>query len=237
MKHTDMLEVKNLEAGYGSLKILKGISLDAKKGDLVAIVGPNGSGKSTTIKAIFGLIRPYKGSIIFKEKEIAGKSPDQIVKQGLAYVPQGRMVFQTMTVQENLEMGGYIVNDKKKIAERMKEVFEFFPELKEKKTQKATFLSGGQQQMLSIGRALMLEPELLLLDEPSLGLAPKTMQEIFRKIKDLNKKGTTILLVEQNAHMALEISSKAYVLEAGKIALKGKGLARKRQVKDLYLGH
>ena len=121
--------------------------------------------------------------------------------------------------------------------ERMKEVFEFFPELKEKKTQKATFLSGGQQQMLSIGRALMLEPELLLLDEPSLGLAPKTMQEIFRKIKDLNKKGTTILFVEQNAHMALEISSKAYVLEAGKIALKGKGLARKRQVKDLYLGH
>ncbi len=231
-----MLQVKNLEAGYGHLKILKGINLEVKQGDLVALIGPNGSGKSTILKCIFGLLKINKGKIIFKKKNIANKNPDDIVKLGISYVPQGRRVFQTMTVKENLEMGAFIL-EKNLIKERIEEVYNYFPILKEKKDQKATFLSGGQQQILSIGRSLMLKPELLLLDEPSLGLAPKTMIEIFRKIKEINKLGSTIILVEQNARMALEISNKAYVLESGKIVLYGSNLQNKKLVKDLYLSH
>ena len=232
-----MLEIKHLEAGYGHLKILKGINLMAKKEDLVALVGPNGSGKSTTLKCIFGLLKPNKGKILFKNKNIIGKSSDEIVRLGLSYVPQGRRVFQTMTVEENLEMGGFILENKDLVKDRIKEVYNYFPILNEKKNQKATFLSGGQQQMLSIGRALMLKPELLLLDEPSLGLAPNIMVEIFRKIKDINKQGTTVILVEQNAHMALEICNRAYVLEQGKIALHDSSrLSNKKLLKQLYLG-
>tara|TARA_Y100000034_G_C6906717_1_gene421041 strand:+ start:3786 stop:4484 length:699 start_codon:yes stop_codon:yes gene_type:complete len=232
-----MLEIKNLEAGYGSLKILKGVNLVAKEGDLVALIGPNGCGKSTTLKCIFGLLRPYSGNILFKGKKITRKRPDRIVRFGISYVPQGRRVFQTMTVEENLEMGAFILS-KELARKRLKEIYDYFPILKQKKHQKATFLSGGQQQMLSIGRALMLKPRLLLLDEPSLGLDPKMMVEIFRKIKEINKKRTTVILVEQNASMALEICNRAYVLENGKIALKGgKDLAKKKDVKDLYVGH
>lgn len=233
-----MLKVEHLEASYGYLKILYGINLEVKKGDLVAIVGPNGSGKSTTIKTIFGLIKAEKGSVTFKDKNITNKKPYEIVRYGIAYVPQGRMVFQTMTVEENLEMGAFTVTNNKEVKKRIEEIYEFFPILKDKRNQRATFLSGGQQQMLSIGRALMLKPELILMDEPSLGLAPKTMLEIFKKIKDINKKGVTVILVEQNAHMALKICNKAYVLEQGKIALQGgPELAKSKLVKDLYLGH
>lgn len=233
-----MLEVKDLEASYGYLKVLRDISLTAKEGDLVALVGPNGSGKSTTLKTIFGLIKPDKGKIFFKKMNISGKNPDEIVRLGISYVPQGRRVFQTMTVEENLEMGAYILEDKNLVKERIEEVYEFFPMLKEKRNQKATFLSGGLQQMLSIGRALMLKPELLLLDEPSLGLAPKIMVEIFRKIKEINKQGTTIVLVEQNARMALEIANKSYILESGRVVMHGGSeLSKKKVVKDLYLGH
>ena len=233
-----LLTVEGLEASYGPLKILHGINLQADKGDIVAIIGPNGSGKSTTIKAMFGLLTPDKGKVVFKNKNLAGKTADQVVHHGIAYVPQGRMVFQTMTVEENLEMGAFIVKDKQEVKKRLKDMYNFFPVLRQKKNQKATFLSGGQQQMLSIARALMIEPELLLLDEPSLGLAPNTMVDIFRKIKEINKQGTTIILVEQNAHMALEICTKAYVLERGKVAVSGgPELAQKKEVKDLYLGH
>ena len=233
-----MLKVEDLEASYGYLKILKGINLNVNKGDLVAIIGPNGSGKSTTIKTIFGLLKAEKGNILFKDKHITNKKPHEVVRYGIAYVPQGRMVFQTMTVEENLEMGAYTVKDRKEIKKRIFKIYEMFPILKEKKHQRATFLSGGQQQMLSIGRALMLNPELILMDEPSLGLAPKNMLEIFKKIKEINNDGTTVVLVEQNAHMALEICNKAYVLEQGRIALHGgPELAKSEIVKNLYLGH
>lgn len=233
-----MLEIRNLEAGYGHLKILKGINLIAKKGDLVALVGPNGSGKSTTLKCISGLLKPKKGRILLKKRNISGMNPDEVVRLGVSYVPQGRRVFQTMTVEENLEMGGFILENKELVKERTKEIYSYFPILKERKDQKASFLSGGQQQMLSIGRALMLKPEILLLDEPSLGLAPNVMADIFRKINEINKRGTTIILVEQNAHMALEICNRAYVLEQGRIALHdGSSLVNKKLVKQLYLGH
>lgn len=233
-----MLEIKHLEAGYGHLKVLNGINLVAKQGDLVALIGPNGCGKSTTLKCIFGLLKPKNGKILFKRHSIAGKNPDEIVRLGVSYVPQGRRVFSTMSVEENLEIGSFILKDRNLIKERIKEIYNFFPILKEKRSQKATFLSGGQQQLLSIGRALMLKPELLLLDEPSLGLAPNMMIEIFRKIKEINKQGTTVILVEQNAHMALEICNRAYVLEGGRIALHdGSGLGNKKLVKELYLGH
>ncbi len=233
-----ILKVEHLEASYGYLKILHGINLEVKKGDLVAIVGPNGSGKSTTIKTIFGLIKSHHGDVIFKDRHITNKEPHEIVRYGISYVPQGRIVFQTMTVEENLEMGGFTVKDNKIVKQRINEIYKVFPILKEKRNQMASFLSGGQQQMLSIGRALMLKPELILMDEPSLGLAPKTMLEIFKNIKEINKKGVTVILVEQNAHMALEICNKAYVLVQGRIALYGgPELVKSEIVKNLYLGH
>lgn len=233
-----MINIKGLEAGYDKLQILKGISINIKKGDLAVIIGPNGSGKSTTLKCIFGLVRPWKGSITLDNKSITCKRPDQIVRLKVSYVPQGRLVFQTMTVNENLEMGAYLIKDNDIIKERLKEVFERFPILEEKQNMLASFLSGGQQQMLSLARALMLKPEVILLDEPSLGLSPKLMTEVFKKIKEINKQGVTVILVEQNARMALEICNKAFILENGKVALKGgRELARKKIVKDLYLGH
>src|SRR3989344_8850938 len=188
--------------------------------------------KVEDLEASYGYLK------IFKDKHITNKKPHEVVRYGIAYVPQGRMVFQTMTVEENLEMGAYTVKDRKEIKKRIFKIYEMFPILKEKKHQRATFLSGGQQQMLSIGRALMLNPELILMDEPSLGLAPKNMLEIFKKIKEINNDGTTVVLVEQNAHMALEICNKAYVLEQGKIVLHGgPELAKSEIVKNLYLGH
>ncbi|MDD5193231.1 MAG: ABC transporter ATP-binding protein [Candidatus Nanoarchaeia archaeon] len=215
-----ILQTKNLEASYGKLKVLNGIDIEVFQGDLIAIIGPNGSGKSTTLKTILGLLKSENGEIIFEEKKINKKNPYEIVKLGISYVPQGRMVFQNMTVEENLEIGGFILNDKKLLEERMKEIYSLFPTLHDKKYQKASFLSGGQQQMLSIARALILKPKILLLDEPSLGLAPNMMNEIFKIIKEINENGTTIILVEQNAQMALEIANKVCVLQAGKIVFK-----------------
>lgn len=233
-----ILEVKDVQASYEKLQVLRGVSLQVKKGDLVALIGPNGSGKSTTLKTIFGLLKPSSGSILFNGKSIAGMPAHEVVKLGISFVPQGRRVFSTMTVKENLEMGAYLVSDSKIVQERLKQAYELFPMLKAKQNHKATFLSGGEQQMLSIARSLMLDPQLLLLDEPSLGLAPKTMAEIFSKIKKINSLGTTVVLVEQNASMALQIANKVYVLENGRVAISGgPELANKKIVKDLYLGH
>lgn len=232
-----IIEIKDLEAGYGKLKILNGISLDIERGDLIAVIGPNGSGKSTTLKCIFGLLKPEKGSIVFNGKHLGGKKPDEIVRLGISYVAQGRRVFQTMSVQENLEMGAFTL-DEKTAQERIEEVYKKFPVLESKKNQRATFLSGGQQQMLSIARALLLKPEVLLLDEPSLGLDPKTIQEVFSKIKEINKQGTTIILVEQNAKMALRVSSRVCVLRTGKIAFSGaRNKASMNTLKKIYFGH
>ena len=233
-----ILQLKDIEAGYGKMKILKGINMNINQGDLAAIIGPNGSGKSTTLKTIFGLLKLRKGEVILKEKNIAGQTPDQVVRKGIAYVPQGRMVFQTMTVQENLEMGGFILENSGIIKERTKELYKLFPILKEKQNQKASFLSGGQQQMLSIARALILKPEVLLLDEPSLGLDPNMMLEIFNIIKRVNSTGTTIILVEQNARMALALANKVFVLMAGEIAFAGdKSESTIAKLKQIYFGN
>lgn len=231
-----LLKIENLESWYGKLQILKGIDMEINKGELVAIIGPNGSGKSTTLKSIFGLVKNKKGKIIYNKQNLVSRKPSEIVKIGISIVPQGRRVFSTMTVEENLEIGGFILRNKEEVEKRIQQVYDYFPVLKEKKHQKATFLSGGQQQMLSIGRALMLNPDLLLLDEPSLGLSPKLMKEIFQKIKEINKKGTTIILVEQNAIAALEICDKAYILETGKVVLKDAKQVSKKQFQDVYFG-
>ena len=236
-KERPLLKIIDLEAWYGELKILHDVNMEVYKGELVAIIGPNGSGKSTTLKSIAGVIQKKRGKIFLDGKKISRKQPHDVTRIGMSYVPQGRRVFPTMTVEENLEMGGFIL-DPGVMKERLNDVYRFLPELRRWRNKKATFLSGGQQQLLSIGRALMLKPRLLLLDEPSLGLSPKAMQEIFRKIIDINKSGTTIVLVEQNAKAALTLADRAYVLELGKNKLTGKGkaLLDDKRVSKLYLG-
>ena len=236
-KPKPLLALRNTKAWYDKLQILFDLNMDIYSGELVAIIGPNGSGKSTTLKCITGLIQKKTGKIIFAGKSISKKKPHEVTRLGISIVPQGRRVFGTMTVEENLEMGGYIL-PREKVAVRLKEVYRFLPELKKWRNKKATFLSGGQQQILSIGRALMLKPRLLLLDEPSLGLSPKVMHEIFEKIIKINKSGTTIILVEQNAKIALSLCHRAYVLELGKDKLKGPGkkLLKDKRVSKLYLG-
>ena len=233
-----ILEIKELEAGYGKLQILHGINLHVNEKEIVAIIGPNGAGKSTVLKSIMSLVNKSKGTIEFNTKHITKHKTHKIVQEGISLVPQGRIVFQSLTVQENLEMGGFLIKDKNELKKRIEELYEFFPILKTKKNQKASFLSGGQQQMVSIARSLILRPKLLLMDEPSLGLAPKTIHEVFEKIKEIkNKLGTTILIVEQNAHKALEICDRCYVLDQGKVALEGTSkLAKDPRVKKLYLG-
>jgi len=233
-----ILEIKELEAGYGKLQILHGINLHVNEKEIVAIIGPNGAGKSTVLKSIMSLVNKSKGTIEFNTKHITKHKTHKIVQEGISLVPQGRIVFQSLTVQENLEMGGFLIKDKNELKKRIEELYEFFPILKTKKNQKASFLSGGQQQMVSIARSLILRPKLLLMDEPSLGLAPKTIHEVFEKIKEIkNKLGITILIVEQNAHKALEICDRCYVLDQGKVALEGTSkLAKDPRVKKLYLG-
>lgn len=238
-----LLEVKNLSVSYGTVEALKDISLFVNEGEIVALVGPNGAGKSTSLKAICGLLKEYDGEItsgevLYKGKNIKGVPPYDLVKMGLSLVPEGRHVFPTMTVQENLEMGGYITTNKSKVDEAMEKVFTLFPKLKERRKQKAGTLSSGEQQMLAVGRALMLEPELLLLDEPSLGLSPNFVDEVFEKLKEINQAGTTILLVEQNARMALEYSHRAYVFKISEIAFEGRSdeLIEKPEVKKTFLG-
>jgi branched-chain amino acid transport system ATP-binding protein len=233
-----MLTVDNIDVFYGAIHAIKGISLSVKQGDITTLIGSNGAGKSTTLHTISGLLKPKNGRIIFEDEDITGRAPHKIVGMGLVQVPEGRHVFANMTVSENLEMGAYLRKDKDGIRKDLSEVFVRFPRLLERKDQIAGTLSGGEQQMLAMGRALMSRPRLLLLDEPSMGLAPLLVQEIFNIIKEINESGTTILLVEQNAKMALSIADKAYVLETGRISLEGTGkeLLNSEAVQKAYLG-
>jgi branched-chain amino acid transport system ATP-binding protein len=232
-----MLKLKNIKSGYGELEILKGINLEVKPGEIVAIIGPNGSGKSTTLKSIFNLCDIYSGKIIWKNKNITKLKTHEKIYEGISYVPQGRQVFRDLTVQENLEMGAFIMKDRNLIDTNIKDVYDKFPFLKQKTNQYAENLSGGQQQMLAIGRALIQNPQLLLLDEPSLGLSPKAMKEIFNKIKEINKEGVSIIIVEQNAKAAVEIADRTYILEDGKIALNGgKEILKNKKIKNIYFG-
>lgn len=233
-----MLEINDLHVSYGAIRALKGVGFQVDQGEIVALIGANGAGKTTTLRTISGLIRPQSGTITYKGQNITKTPPHQIVSLGLCQVPEGRRVFTRMTVLENLEMGAYIRNDKANIKQDIKKVFERFPRLEERKAQLAGTLSGGEQQMLAMGRALMSRPTLLLMDEPSMGLAPMLVQEIFTIIKEINQSGTTVLLVEQNAHMALSIAHRAYVLEVGEVVLSGaaQDLANDPQVQKAYLG-
>ena len=216
-----MLKVDNIDVYYGAIHAIKGISIEVPKGEIVTLVGSNGAGKSTTLRTISGLMKPKNGTILFEDKNIVGVPAHKIVGMGLCQVPEGRHVFANMSVMENLELGAYLRKDKDGIARDLEDVFKKFPRLLERKDQISGTLSGGEQQMLAMGRALMSRPRLLLLDEPSMGLAPLLVKEIFNIIKEINESGTTVLLVEQNANMALSIADKAYVLETGRIALAG----------------
>ncbi len=233
-----MLRVEDINVYYGAIHAIKGVSLEVNDGEIVALIGSNGAGKSTTLRTISGLMRPKKGRIMYDGEDITGVPAHKIVGKGLCQVPEGRHVFANMTVLENLELGAYLRNDKDGIAKDMEAVFEKFPRLLERKNQIAGTLSGGEQQMLAMARALMSRPKLLLLDEPSMGLAPLLVKEIFNIIKEINASGTTVLLVEQNANMALSIADKAYVLETGRITLSGTAaeLASSEEVRKAYLG-
>ena len=234
-----MLEIRNLSVNYGAITALHGISLQARAGGIVTLIGSNGAGKTTTLKTISGLLKPKSGEILYEGKNIAGLPPHEIVKRGLSHVPEGRMIFANLTVLENLKMGAYLQRDKAVVRRELDFVFAMFPRLQERAEQVAGTLSGGEQQMLAIGRALMARPEFLMLDEPSLGLAPLLVKIIFEKIVEINReRGLTILLVEQNANRALEISSFGYVLETGKITVQGDSasLRKNPQVQNAYLG-
>jgi len=233
-----LLEVKNLTVYYDAVLALDGVSFHIEEGEIVAIIGPNGAGKSTSLKAICGLVKPKAGEILYSGENIRGKEPYQLVEKGICLVPEGRRVFPSMTVLENLEMGAFTRKDKKDIHKDIEKVFDLFPILKERKGQRAGTLSSGEQQMLAVGRALMMRPKLLLLDEPSLGLSPNYVEILFEKIKEINKSGTTILLVEQNARMALEYADRGYVFELGKIAFEGRAqnLLENDTIKKAYLG-
>ena len=233
-----MLELKDINVYYGAIHAIKGISLRVDEGEIVTLIGANGAGKSTTLRTISGLLKPKTGSIKFLDKDIAGMPAHKIVREGISQVPEGRRIFAEMTVMENLELGAFIRDDKEEVEKDFKLVFGRFPRLEERKTQMAGTLSGGEQQMLAMGRALMSRPKLLLLDEPSMGLAPLLIREIFNIIVDINKAGTTVLLVEQNANMALSIANRAYVLETGRITISGdaKELAASEDIRKAYLG-
>ncbi len=233
-----MLTIDNINVYYGAIHALKGISVEVNQGEIVTLIGANGAGKSTTLRTISGLLKPKTGQISFEGQNIAGVPAQNIVKMGISQVPEGRRVFAHMSVLENLELGAYLRSDTKEIKADMDNVFARFPRLGERRSQLSGTLSGGEQQMLAMGRALMSRPRILLLDEPSMGLAPLLVKEIFSIIKDINQTGTTILLVEQNAHMALSIAHKAYVLETGRIILSGdaKELAASEEIRKAYLG-
>jgi branched-chain amino acid transport system ATP-binding protein len=234
-----MLSVKNLEVSYGAISALAGVSFTIDAGRIVTLIGANGAGKTTTLRALSGLLRAKAGSIVFQDEDITRLAPHKIVARGLCHVPEGRMIFGNLTVDENLAMGAYLQTDKARIAQNHEYVFSIFPRLKERLAQAAGTLSGGEQQMLAIGRALMGDPKLLMLDEPSLGIAPKLISTIFEKIVEINRtQGLTILLVEQNAKLALEISHDAYVLETGRVVLQGAAaeLRNNPDLKAAYLG-
>lgn len=234
-----MLEVENLGVNYGAITALHGVSLRVEKGAIVTLIGANGAGKTTTLRAVSGLQRAQTGKVLFQGRDITNLPPHEIVKLGVSHVPEGRMVFANLTVLENLKMGAYLQRDKAVIRREMENVFAFFPRLKEREAQLAGTLSGGEQQMLAIGRALMSKPSFLMLDEPSLGIAPLLVKTIFEKIVQINREqGLTILLVEQNANLALEISKFGYVMETGRITLsdEAKALKQNPQVRSAYLG-
>ncbi|MGI5855785.1 MAG: ABC transporter ATP-binding protein [Candidatus Merdivicinus sp.] len=233
-----MLEIKDLNVHFGVIQALKGISLTVGDGEIVTLIGANGAGKTTTLRTVSGLKKPTSGSILLDGKDITHTSPRDRVKLGMSQVPEGRRVFPGMTVLENLELGAYLRRDRAGIAQDLKMVYERFPRLADRKRQTAGTLSGGEQQMLTMGRALMSRPKILFLDEPSMGLAPLLVQEIFDIIQDINRSGTTILLVEQNASMALQVANRAYVMETGSIVLSGTGeeLSRSDDIKKAYLG-
>jgi branched-chain amino acid transport system ATP-binding protein len=233
-----VLRVEGVRAFYGTIEALKGISLEVRDREIVTLLGSNGAGKSTTLRSINGLVRPRNGRIVFQGREITHDRPHEIVKQGIAQSPEGRKLFPRMSVTENLEMGAFQRTDRKEIDEDMERVFELFPRLEERKNQKAGTMSGGEQQMCAIGRALMARPKLLMLDEPSMGLAPIFVEKIFEIVKEINDQGTPILLVEQNALMALDVADRGYVLETGRIALadSAKALRENEQVRKTYLG-
>ena len=233
-----LLEVNNLQVYYGAIHALQGISFDVQQGEIVTIIGANGAGKSTTLNTICGLLRPREGSVRFRDRELTTMPADGIVRLGISQVPEGRKIFAPMTVRENLEMGAFTRTDKGEIEASMDMVFERFPRLKERLDQLGGTLSGGEQQMLAMGRGLMSDPIMLLLDEPSMGLAPILVEEIFSIIQDINTQGTSILLVEQNANMALQLANRAYVLETGRVVIEGPAdevLANPR-VREAYLG-
>ncbi len=232
------LEVNNLNVYYGAIHALQGITFDVREGEIVTLIGANGAGKSTTLRALSGLIRPRSGEIHFKGENITLAPAEKIVRAGISHVPEGRKIFAPLTVRENLEMGAYIIEDRSEINRMEERVFKSFPRLKERINQLGGTLSGGEQQMLATGRGLMNKPSLILLDEPSMGLSPIMVEEIFRIIQEINKEGTSILLVEQNAQMALSIAHRAYVLETGRIVLSGPAneIAENPMVKAAYLG-
>jgi branched-chain amino acid transport system ATP-binding protein len=233
-----LLEVEGLDAHYGRIQALSGVSLRVEEGEIVTLIGANGAGKTTTLRAISGLIRPSKGTIRFAGQDITRVTPDQIVRTGLIQSPEGRRVFARMSVRENLELGAYTRNDPVEVATDLKRVIEIFPRLEERFTQKAGTLSGGEQQMLAMGRALMSHPRLLMLDEPSLGLSPILVETIFGVIREINQQGTTVLLIEQNARQALSIASRGYVLEVGKVVFEesAANLMASEAVRAAYLG-
>ena len=233
---SNILEIKDLVVSYGGIEAVKGISFDVNDGEIVTLIGANGAGKSTTLKAISGLVKPKSASIKMEGNEICGKSPDVIVKSGITLVPEGRRVFPNLTVKENLKIGAYLRNDK--LDDDIKYVYDLFPRLREREWQLAGTLSGGEQQMLAVGRALMAKPKVIMMDEPSLGLAPLVVKGIFDIIKAINKEGITVLLIEQNANMALQVAHSAYVLETGNITMSGTGaeLLADNRIREAYLG-
>ena len=233
-----LLRAENLTAGYGKVPILHSVTLEVRRGEMVSVIGPNGAGKSTSFKTIVGFLRPTSGRVVFDGQDITGLRPDQVLHRGLAYVPQGRIVFPHMTVLENLEMGAYIERDARRIRQSLERVYALFPVLAERQRQRAGTMSGGEQQMVAIGRALMTTPRLVLLDEPSLGLAPKFVSIIFDRLIEMKRAGYTLMVVEQNAARALAVADRGYVLELGKNRFEGTGasLLADPEVKRLYLG-
>lgn len=237
-----MLSLRNVVTQYGTIRALKGISMDVTPGEIVALIGANGAGKTTVLKTISGLLSPSEGDIMFEGKSITRSLPEDIVKMGISHVPEGRKVFSQMTVMENLELGAYSrpggKHGRRQVHDDLDRVFSLFPQLKSRENQLTGTLSGGEQQMLAMGRALMSRPKVLLMDEPSMGLAPMIVKDIFNIIRDVNQAGTTVLLVEQNAHLALTTATRAYVLETGKIVLHGESqdLLKNEKVRKAYLG-
>ncbi len=233
-----LLSIKDLKVSYGGIQALKGISFDVEEGEVVSLIGANGAGKSTTLKAISGLVRADRGTISFNGKEIQGHDPQKIVEQGIILVPEGRKVFPNLTVEENLKIGAYLITDQKWVQEQMEQVYDLFPRLRERSWQASGTLSGGEQQMLAVGRGLMARPKVLMMDEPSLGLAPQLVKDIFSIIEKIHDLGVTVLLIEQNANAALKIADKAYVLVTGNMTKSGTGqeLLVDQEIRDAYLG-